>query len=1147
MKFKQIAVLFLLALFLCGCEESFRVQALKWSGTGDYISVVSKDKVYFLEGEAPYTKSPIELEDLSSITISWSPLSNKLVYTTIVNRFWDLAIFDLNNQSSEFLTQDVAKDYYPRYLNSEEILFYSDRAGTVQPWRYLITSEQALLFEDRVPEVLAEGVSDDENNEISISAWKKGSLVQGLYKNKKWKWKEPLFKLKMPRWAPDNKRCLFVASNPDILKGDLLYLLDFENKESQWIPILPEQYLLLSNYFSKQNNWEKALQYDRDFLAYFPKNKKGALAYLQQIYYFFHVQPNRSKAKELLNALIQHFPKEESAVEAHFWLGVLLGIEKEFVLAKKEFQWVAEEDKSKKWKKDLNYFLDLLNKRSDKDVSYFFEGYRFKSNKNFNKAIQQYQHALFNLADSSGAEVVRLFLAQAYSKIGQRELAIKTLDKVCSLASEEKWKEKGRFEIASLLEQDPDQLESAAQVYLKVRSPYQEQALRNLFYLYRDKLFDFDLTKKSGDFFLKKYPESLYWDSIYKDLEELKAFFYQGILPENLSAYYQGVTLWDLKQTKKALQSFESALKRTKNRYLKRKIYQHLTELYQAENMDSVQSLAALFSYFLTFDAVSIGSKEWEEVISLLFQPTEQILSQSKGKALVRLCQNYLKEPAKNNFDLLVQALYVVGAFSEKEWKRVQEGADLFLTQSKAEELFEWHSLILVLAAASSEQAKQWDQALLYWNQIQDRKWVRVARDHVEKINQYRLVDPEGLRQFLWIKVISLSEIDFFQKEKDLIDEKLDSLIASKGTMRPLALLEKMALLSENRDENKEKRRLELVLLWQKLNQSYPGSEWEGRGMIQLSEFEEGDAFFILSAKGYQQVIERFSEQDLTRQATWSLGRLFLDVLDKKEEGLVLLNQVAHDSMNSEWKRKSLLHLARYYQPIDIEKSLSLYQQLVDNYPHSLEAQESLFALAYHYYQEREIAKALPLYEKLALNDLDPSDQLLVQERVALLKVGKKGLQLWDRVQKAITQGENKKVHKLFEKCLKLSQEEAFQQVILKQWERYCEEVQDLTLLPQIYQLKSSLSIDQEEWDRLIEGVAKNLDNFDWFELLEQWQEHQDLSEAQKMQVLVLRVKKLLQAEKFSEAGKVLQPYIQEREIAPDLLKLYFLLQHIRA
>ncbi len=1041
----KLKILFLsfFVLFLCGCDQEFRVEEMQWSAKGDYLAIVSSGKVRFLEGEPPYQMSPIELDALASPVISWSHSANKLIYSAAPNRAWDLVEFDLKDQSKKNITSDRAKDFFPRYLNLEEILFYSDRSGERAPWRYLISSQQFLPFNDPIPELRKEGVSANEMSFFKVLPFKEGSLIQGKYKKKKFKWKEPSLQLSSPRWHPSNQRCAFVARNAKIFKGDLLYIVDFENKKSEWVPLLPEQYLFLAHHFGKGG--------------------KGA---------------HLAKAQQLLEKLISLFPKEKEAAAAHFWLGVISGIKKDFISAKKEFE-LAQTEESR-------LFLGL-------ESAYFFLGYKLHQEGELVRAIIQYQHALFDVKQTPVRFVVLSFMAQAYLQLQKNDLAIKMWDEVCALAQESEWKEKGRFEIATILKEKKRQNEAAAQIYLKVLPPYQEQAWKELFYLYRDKLFDFESAQKIGNLFLKEYPQSQFWDLLYADLKELNEWFYLGVPEEKLVRYYGA--------------------------------------------NEPIPALAALFSVFLAIETPSVDAKIFEKFQTNAFDLTVKILKQSKGKKLVRLCEKQLKEPTQKDFNLLIRPLLVLGYFSQKEWASAEREAAVFLAQPEATKLQEWYPLIFSIAAFSCEQGKKWEEALAYWNQVTDKEGIALAREHVALISQYRLEDPDGLKELLWVQALSFSDLEFLSlKTPSEGKEILNQIAFDKRPIAPAALLTAFDLLVKERAQENGALRIELETLWQQMSQRYPNTKWEGELLLRLAQFEEADAFFKLAIERYKKVIEKFPQSELEKEAKWLLGRLYLEWPETKEEGLQVLVQVGG--------RKALLRLAQHYQSVSDDKFISLYRQLIKEHPQSDEAEQALFALAEHFLQKEDRKEALNLYQQLEKRDLDESQLLFARERITLLKTGKKTLHLWREVEEAIVSKNELKINALFEKLLEQSKEESFQIFILTQWQNHCLEAEFFSPLSFIYKKRATLRMSSQDWEQMLNTIDAQFQKGDWASLLEEWSSRKDLTLPTEQKLLTLRAQLFIQEGKKAKAKELIEPHLKQKEILPDLLKQYFLSCH---
>lgn len=630
---------FILFLSLAGCEEGVKIQELQWSATGDHIAVAIKEKVLFLEGDAPYSIDPIVLENISSPALTWSPLSNKLVVTTHEHKGWDLLLFDVRSQKQTYLTEDLAKDFYPRYLNAEEILFYSDREAQIAPWLYMVSSKQIISYKERIPPPQKEGLSEDLFSEIKIVKSGKGSRIQGLYKGKKWGWKESRLELSLPRWAPDNKRCAFVARNPEIMKDDFVLILDFEGRKSSWVPIKPLHFLTFADFFSKKGEWDKAFWFDEQFLKHYPEDPKGSAAYLRKAYFYLQEEPDLEQVKRVLTTFLNKFSEVEGSVEAHFWLGVTFGLEKKWGDAASHFEQslrLSPEGRRALQSKEFLAFLNS-NKVPKELLQSFFQAYRAQEGPKPNLALLGYKRVVKNNNSEILGIAAREKLAKLYESKREFKKALTVWDKCFQVLKSPENKERARYEMALLLEKS-DKPKKAASIYRKVNDPYRERALKQLLYLSQQELFDFAQSQIVAETFLKKYPESLDWDDIYDQWDNLKKLDRLLVSDKALTHFYKARHLVERGEDAKALKEFEKALSLAKEPFFKRMIYLESAEL----------------------------SQEPEE----FFVSMGELLKEEKGKELAQVYESYLKKNPQKEGLLWGAAGSALGFYSEREWEK---------------------------------------------------------------------------------------------------------------------------------------------------------------------------------------------------------------------------------------------------------------------------------------------------------------------------------------------------------------------------------------------------------------------------------------------------------------------------------------------
>ncbi len=1120
-------------VLLGGCNERFKIQEVKWSGTGEYLSVLANQKIYFLSATPPYIKESIEIDTIESSTLSWSPIANKVVYSVKnPKNVWDLEQFDLNNQSKQKITNDLAKDFLPRYLNSEEILFYTDRTGDVLPWVYMISSAQFSPLQDKAPELLPLGLSSDDRNEIKVSPFKKGSLISGIYKDKKWKWKEPILKLHSPKWAPDNKRCLFIAENEDIFKGEFLYILDFENKEALWVPILPEHYLVFSDVYSKQGEWETALDFDQQLIKKYPNHPQVHLAYQNQINYYLHQNVNLSKAKELLLALSVIPTANQSAEPPYLWLGVIYAIEGAFDQAQESFQIVLKNEEDKQIVSQVNNFSVLIKEKSTEDLSYFFRGFVFAYEKKYDQAISSYKYLLQSLEKSESRFIVLEFLAEALLANNQTKQSIQILDEVVEESTNLVLKEKARLKIAESLEKERETA-LAFKAYLKVKPPYQEEALQKLFYMLRDDAYEFKQAVTIGDFYLKKYPGSKKWNEIYAELNQIRQWFYEGVSNEEIASFYLAQKYKEAKENHLAVKEYEKALKQTENRLFKQTIYQNLSELHYDSEKKPVFTLAALFSYYGLFDSVSFNPEEWDE---RLVGSLQKALQEKKTSDVIGLCQAYLKEYSRGGFDLFVYMALTLASFSEKDWKKSEESVAHYFEENKKNQYESADSFLLLVAAMSAVQQEEWDRALSYYNKPYKEEYAEIARSHSNWIQLFRLSSPKELKQFLLADLKLHSEFSLLEEDKKSSFEVIDLLAKQSGELQPLALLKKIDWLVERdlRDDNE--KRIELYQWFKQIRANYSQTEWDAQAWLKIVQFERDASFFLVAKKSLENFIETFKQPQLQDQARFYLAQLYLNQLESGSEAEALFKQNQSSPENSEWKRKAILELAQ----MEGENSEALYKQLVQETPYSEEAEKALIALGLMAFDAGELKEAEVYFNELKRFDLSEDDLGLVTQRLILLKAGKKAVKLWKQVQVDLDNDRWHKLGKKFKKLVSLSDDLPYQILICDLWVESIRDSKQWGQFPNALGQRIKSPMSEADWGRVFDWHDQYVDETSWFSFVDQALSLKGLPKPVQNRLILMKAKEWIKQGKVIQAKHLLSGLLKRKELHPDILKTYF-------
>lgn len=1153
MRLKAFLPLILPLWILTGCDQGFKVEDYKWSPNGEHISIASKNKIIFLEAFSPYAIEDSTIEKTSSPFHSWSPLSSKLVYTTDQNGGWDLVLVDIGSKEEFFLTQDMAKDFYPRYLNSEEILFYSDRNGKISPWRYLISSKQFVQDLDPISPLPNEGESWDGLSQITLTHNRAGCLIYGNYKTKKWWKREYSLELKSPRWSHDNIRCAFVAHNPKIMKDEFLLVVNFEDKTTEWVPLLPAHYLLFADYFSKHGEWIQARHFDQEFLKRYPDDENGNGAYLRQAYYHLHLKPDFDQVERILATMVQKFPQSKGVYEAQFWLAVTSGLKKDWERAKNRFQSVKSIHEEGKYAEEIEDFLKLFSiKNTPKKIMHdYFEAFRLKEGKDHELAIQKYTQIIDSSGNNQLGLASRKNLAMLYQAKGESEKALKLWDEAFSRSENLELKEKARYESAFLLQSKLNKPKKALQIYRKVGVPFHHLALKQMFYLNRDVLFDFNESERIGNAFIKDYPLSESWDKIYEDLDKLKRYIRRSIPEKELNTFYKAAELERQNKWDQAFSKYKKATLGAKDPLFQKELYSKMTHIAQDSLADPKRTLETTLSYASILKSREDLEESDIRMAQQVLLPAVELLKEGRGKELVSL--------AKGHDCVWANAVEALGFYSQEKWEESAQAFKEFIDQyrprsGEKDESEQLTGFFNFLAATALEQLGDWDQALHYMNQPFSADWSEAVRTHRDWIQQFRLTDETGLKTVLLAHTYSLSEIKLIFGEKNSEEMLKDFVFRHESSpVTPMAILHLSEILiqrAQSESKNHPTIRETLYRLKSLMNRLASGSDLDGEMGLKCASFEQLDAFYVLAVNGYEDVSEQFSTTPLADKALWLKANLYMEKLNDQEEGVKILNTLIEKNSENEWFRKANIKLARLKMKNSdqAKEVVSHLNNVIDAAPNSPEAHEALIELGDFYFDSlNQYGKALTVYERLLSKNTQMNNNEIIQNRVWLLKAGNKAVHLWKQVHQLDPAGEGEKGNKIYQKLLRKSQSEPFQILILNQWASFAHSAQTNETLPHIYQQRVQFKMDQKDWDEILSSVKNEVNKGHfipkWGSLLASWSTIDGVPAEVKYKMTFLKAKALIKEKKYSKATTILKSLLKQLSLSKEVLREYWLTQ----
>lgn len=1165
MKLRQVFFLVSL-LLLTGCNEGLKVREMQWSATGDYLAVSTRERILFFDGREPYTLSPFIIEPVASPDFSWSPLQNKLVYTDAGNKGWDLVLFNVEGQEKSRLTDDLAKDFLPRYLNAEEILFFSDREGVIAPWRYQLSTQRIdSQNEKRLPPLPEEGLSDDKLSSITVKEFKEGSLIQGTYKEKKWKWKEPLLQLRLPRWAPDNQRCAFAARNPEMMKDEFLWVLDFENKTSRWVPLLPQHLLSFADFFSKRGEWERAFKYDRRFLDTYPEDQNASAAYLREAYYFLNIQINLKRVETALSQILERFPDAEVRQDARYWLAIAFALEKEREKAVRQFEAFLENasaEKEDRYKEVQHFSLLLKNEKlSDGSLATFFQSVVHEKGGREDAALSGYLAlAKTGLKNELGAAAIKRG-AGLWLKKGKSKKALQLWDKLILNAQNKNDKEEGKLNYALLLEKELNQPEKAAEIYLKIDEPFRAAALKQLFYLNREVFFDFSKSEMIGDAFLKDYPGSRDWSGLYDELEKLKTLTRRSIPDKELSLFYQAGLYEKEGKSGRAVNTYEEILSQTELKFLKRECYKKIADISVKLPGEELKTVKAALSYLTTFEKGEADPPEKTFLNQTLFEPSLKMIQSKQTGKLDNLLRAFIKKVPENQYRFLADLLLVLTFYSQESWDRAHDEVFFFLKEGEngggfqrlyfEEQIDEIRDFAAVLALSCAVHRENWDDALKWTNRLYVTDWKNLIRRHREWIDLYRLNHPKELKELLDGDLLNQSEMslivpDAKSKSVSILEYLVFEQPRSEIKAHAILLLsgEYMDQARQNPEKKKEIRGklYELVSI---LNQDYPGSVWGGRLALRLAEFDSEEAFYVLALSTYGKVIERFKGNELEEEALWLKGDLYWRRLDRPDEALRWLRALEEKETKSVWKRKARLALGKIYsaQEDNLQNSVSVWKDLIQTSPSSPEAAQARLELGNLFFETLdEPEKALPLYNEIVEKENGSNKEL--KWKIRLIEAGKKAVRIWKQIQSLDVKTEAEKGNKLFKKLMDHSGSGEFKLEAFNRWIAFIQESGETGNLLPVYAMRIRYPLNEEEWASLFESIESEMKKGNseaWQKLLAEWSKNKEISSKNQSRIALLRAKAALWKGDKEKAEKFLRPWLREKSIPKEIVRHYWL------
>lgn len=109
--------------------------SLEWHPTGEYLSIITEEKGSIFLNYYNITTGEIQSKEMfyfeKILDFSYSPDGLKIVMSAVKKGQSDIFVHHLASSSDERITNDIADDLHPRFINnSDQILFSSNRSST---------------------------------------------------------------------------------------------------------------------------------------------------------------------------------------------------------------------------------------------------------------------------------------------------------------------------------------------------------------------------------------------------------------------------------------------------------------------------------------------------------------------------------------------------------------------------------------------------------------------------------------------------------------------------------------------------------------------------------------------------------------------------------------------------------------------------------------------------------------------------------------------------------------------------------------------------------------------------------------------------------------------------------------------------------
>ncbi|MBU8891200.1 MAG: hypothetical protein KOO66_00355 [Bacteroidales bacterium] len=112
--------------------NDYTYPVINWHPSGNILTIITEKKgglklIHYISDKDEFTERNLLYFD-KVLSFSYSEDGTKMVFSAVKNSKTDIFVFDIASSSSEQITDDVADDFNPRFLNnSTEIVFSSNR------------------------------------------------------------------------------------------------------------------------------------------------------------------------------------------------------------------------------------------------------------------------------------------------------------------------------------------------------------------------------------------------------------------------------------------------------------------------------------------------------------------------------------------------------------------------------------------------------------------------------------------------------------------------------------------------------------------------------------------------------------------------------------------------------------------------------------------------------------------------------------------------------------------------------------------------------------------------------------------------------------------------------------------------------------